>query len=91
MSLASFCTIILVLISLVTVYLNFENSMISDDVTASKNGHHNAFQICYFTVISILFTFFYEDEYAFFRMSSLLIGGLVLFWSYHCDAPFYSY
>ena len=43
MILVSFITVIMVLISLVTVYLNFENSMISDDVTASKNGHHNAF------------------------------------------------
>ena len=81
----------MIFITLITVYLNFENSLISDDITASKNGHHNTYQIVYFTVISTLFTFFYEDEYTFFRMASLLVGGLVLLWSYHFDAPFYSY
>ncbi len=61
MILISFSTFILVLIALVTGYLNFENSMITDDVTASKNGRHNFYQICYFTVMSIIFAFFPQD------------------------------
>ena len=59
MILVGFASLVMVFVTLITVYLNFENSLISDDITASKNGHHNTIQICYFTIISILFTFFY--------------------------------
>ncbi len=91
MILVGFTSIILILISMITGYLNFENSMITDDVTASKNGHHNFYQICYFTIITMIFAFFSTDEYTFFRMACLLVGSFVLFMSFHYYAPFYSY
>jgi hypothetical protein len=89
MILVGFTSFLMVLISMVTVYLNFENSLVSEDITASKNGHYNFFQICYFTVASIIFAFFSSDEYVFMRMATLLVFGFVLLMSVHYDAPFY--
>ncbi len=89
MILVGFTSFLMVSISMITVYLNFENSLVSNDVTASKNGHHNFFQICYFTVVSIIFAFFSSDEYAFMRIASLLVGGFVLLMSFHYYSPFY--
>jgi hypothetical protein len=89
MILVGLTSFLMILISMISVYLNFENSLVSDDVTACKNGHHNFWQISYFTVVSIVFAFFSSDEYVFMRMATLLVFGFVLLMSVHYDAPFY--
>jgi hypothetical protein len=79
------------MICLITAFFNFENSLISADITASFNGHHNVAQILYFTVNTMVFTLMHQEEYLFFRISIVFVMGYVLFMAYHYMAPYIDY
>jgi hypothetical protein len=56
-----FASFFLFLICILTAFFNFENSLISADITASVNGHHNVSQIVYFTVNSMCFALLHQE------------------------------